>query len=1620
MFKPLLRTIPSLSGNVMIGCKVDRVQRSNKNKSMYVAAIQSAALYPTQNSVFTKKLNLNLATGKWEHDVRRFYHVFSDSFYKDNYIFNKKDYKLLDLFSASDPQDSRNKDYEFGCRRISYSELGYQMQFYAPIYIDNSDDLPDYFDIDIMLSANIKKTIRIMINHEDKLNYLRAYLHHYIDKINDDVVYCLHDSNQATYFGIDALNGGLVQIKDDVIGTIYNKQTTINNFDYMICNGFARNHLMMSQVIPLCFMFNISDVISRRERSKFYASPVRVRGHYIKNNIKYKMYDFDIDYTNYYPEYKYYQPSTGQFLWNVGHTTINESMSPMCNLDKPYEIDTNVMDIGYPSLRESKYYKYKYTNKITPMYSKWKLKLSSDEHPYITNMSWAYSALYTNNYKYGTFPTTFKDILPELYIHTNDDSTSNVVLPIGNNLDLYYTDETYVPQTTDDIRYNNDALKYNKLIGNYISEWYNMFTNLSSMMKNRNIWSRVSNRTSYYNGILYNFSSCTSDIDFNKFGVFMRVVFHEIDYAKMADIHLGNVVLSQSVASGYKIPQVSGLSTDITDGEITVPQDLYNLNNTLTSGTTYAHYDMLMIRDDEGKYVEASDFYNRNIYYKYDKVYAIIYDILTNGDYSSTERDINTFFDTLKRHRAGYIEGHPEININNCTERIAVVNNNNMFWDYYDKIVGAVKHMFMMSEYVYSEENINSQNSATEHNDFYWLCDKMYVTTNNSTEKKNVRSLYNTVSMSEDTEGKMSLFLKYDFISRYQLMYALTNTCRNIKYINQDICNSEFVERVMQAVQSLQTYNYVPYSTDNDITNTGYFVRSDHKIFANTITSDKLSDDTYTRDIIYVDTYNLKNYIQIYIDSKQEMLRITQLQDPGNTTLINALEHIIGVAQQELENINKLENINNNNNNKYKQLHEKYCQFVNRNHIKEYIRNLSTGIAQGETELTPDKNDKARFYMNNIYARFRIFVNDTTHQTIINNTSRNDNELQVRDIYVPLSELIIFDDYDLIDDFINHISETHDAVNGTKFTINIDRYKISDKIYDELDCSDYVYATTAQNKGYAVQSTIQLELCFKKNFIYLTHGLKEMITYLNDYDGNSFSYMYLYRANDNVDTSYDMMPMFVLKNDGKYYKPYKTDENETKIQEITTLDTCEICDIYACLTPLFTHDIYVNEDDSRILKQMLHTNKISEIKVINNKNISPDNENTPADNENISVDNENISDDNENISDDNEKIPDYIYIYSDNTVPCFVELTDEEFKTIGDDVQRYSVYMNNSIEVSRYNDLYNDELCKDIEFDEPSGLNIHRDGYAFYIITVDVDNSSNTFKIKNDENVRYIFDYINNVLVSQQYISSIFKKIHPFMKSEPFSDYIKKVKTIVFPTAFNINLNYVPIIYDNGYTEDSEKYRSYYNDETEDVQDPLLHIDYDKKTGMKLDPARVDKRIYDIKFINKRIRKIKLLRYFNYITPIISERENIQDCYGLKYKSYNGEINENNIYRRTENIYEYSGLYVKHKDNTVSQNIFAYEYKHFNDNKIFVMPTEISIHVNELLTYNELLEYEKDDVILKYFTNELNKYEYKKHEQNEALFLFNKYKVNCMSMPVKLNRSHTEKLYKLTYKFTLI
>jgi hypothetical protein len=66
-----------------------------------------------------------------------------------------------------------------------------------------------------------------------------------------------------------------------------------------------------------------------------------------------------------------------------------------------YSIKTefaNIMDMGFPSLNECRYKKYEKTNKISPNFSRWKLKYSPDEHPYITNFSSAFSQINTDHY----------------------------------------------------------------------------------------------------------------------------------------------------------------------------------------------------------------------------------------------------------------------------------------------------------------------------------------------------------------------------------------------------------------------------------------------------------------------------------------------------------------------------------------------------------------------------------------------------------------------------------------------------------------------------------------------------------------------------------------------------------------------------------------------------------------------------------------------------------------------------------------------------------------------------------------------------------------------------------------------------------------------------------------------------------------------------------------------------------------------------------------------------------------------------------------------------------------------------------------------------------------------
>ena len=267
MFKSLLRTLPTLSGNFSICCKLNDYNKITSND--YEVCVRDASILSLQDNQYNNEVSINLAKESYEFIIAKYYKLCSNVFYKENYSYNKDSYQKYDKYEVNSNNDARNKDYEFGCKRLHYSYNGYQFNFYAPFYINDLESLPEYFLLSIYMTDKLVKNIKIFINKEDSNNYLRKFLRKYCNNLDNKVIFCLPESKQATYFGINVKEGGFGQYIDNEFGNLYNTQNTINNFDYIICKGFERNHLIMKQIIPLSFSFNINDLFDDYERKVF-------------------------------------------------------------------------------------------------------------------------------------------------------------------------------------------------------------------------------------------------------------------------------------------------------------------------------------------------------------------------------------------------------------------------------------------------------------------------------------------------------------------------------------------------------------------------------------------------------------------------------------------------------------------------------------------------------------------------------------------------------------------------------------------------------------------------------------------------------------------------------------------------------------------------------------------------------------------------------------------------------------------------------------------------------------------------------------------------------------------------------------------------------------------------------------------------------------------------------------------------------------------------------------------------------------------------------------------------------------------------------------------------------
>ena len=509
MFKPLLRTLPSLTGNIKLACEInDYIDEGNNVYSTY---IRSASLQPLQNNLYNRRININLINGMWEYDVAKFYKYYSNYFYKQNFTFLYDDFAKLDLVSYNSNSDSRNKDYEFGCKHISYNNTGYMFDFFAPIYINSIDDIPDYLEIRLDFENGEYRKIKVHINTESNLNYLKIYIEKYLHKINRNVAYFISNTGRMIYYGIDVNNGGLVDIEDSHMSKYLNENTTVNNFDSELCAGFMNNKLIIRQILPLSFHFNIDDIISTYDKLYFVGHKVKITAYYYKNSSPCKFYDFDINYSNKpIVDYSY----NAQYQRFVTEYRLANGSSD----------NYNILDNDSVFSLHEKYVKsYYYTNAITPMYGAWKMMFSSDSCPYITNINYVYTNGSTN--LYGQFPKLFTKYDVDKYATLR-----------GTGL-ILYSDEIS--------KGDSDEIKEKKRLfrniqNMYISNWYTLLNkyeinddegnndDIINLLNNTNNWFKVENNYAYYKGILYNFNNCEHSNDIDYFGVFVKPTYSEV------------------------------------------------------------------------------------------------------------------------------------------------------------------------------------------------------------------------------------------------------------------------------------------------------------------------------------------------------------------------------------------------------------------------------------------------------------------------------------------------------------------------------------------------------------------------------------------------------------------------------------------------------------------------------------------------------------------------------------------------------------------------------------------------------------------------------------------------------------------------------------------------------------------------------------------------------------------------------------------------------------------------------------------------------------------------------------------------------------------------------------
>ena len=998
MVKPILRTIPSISGNVKLACGLSDYNKiDGTNFECYV---RNAYLMPISHTLAEHRCEVALLGSSFEFDIKKFYAKYSSKFFDTCFDYNKDDLKKI---NTSEIQYPRNIDFEFGCSRKLFEKGDTQFVFYAPLWIDNANDLPDYFMLNIRIKNNLydaERHIKIHINNSTQSdhNYLSVYLENYLKRIDGTCIFCLPKTGQATYYGIDVLKGGFKRAVDNIFNKNYELQNTINNFDAIISNGWKRNTMIVKQVMPLAFMFNLNDILSENDLKKYANAELYISGSYYKDGDELPMHDFSIDYTEFSQDVYQVNKKTGDFEY-----TRN---------------DTNLMNVGFPALNDGFFKKYEYSNKLAPKYMRWKLKYSDDEHPYITNMSWAFSAIQGSSYKYGTFPESFKPI------NIISDSNNNLILPLGAGI------------TSPSSPYYNDfklQQNYMNILNNHAVSWFNVIndindyqeltiTNPSSIVSwqtyyklvdgqyveytdeeledikyrftltvrnedhlrkikmyiNKSIfsfddWVDVVDDKAFCKGILYDLSKIYDTnprVDhIDKFNVFVRIHFTKINKNDLPNIKNAKYTLFANPKYSAKNNCIVSDSVyrNLNDGGVTTNMSsLYIYDGTVKQYKHTLNFDALFLENKEGTgdFIDMMnygiDLYEVNKYYKVSElINKLSTDEMLNFSYDAETIFTDPFY--TERMTTGY-------------EYLPIYRLDEVF-DKNDKML--------------------FKNEFQKHGD--WITESMYFSQGNNYSKTEFENAALKVLHEQVGDERMavSLYTKNTFVSYYTLCDILGDVMGENYGEWVDSYIGTFTE---YEFNPLLEYNNAPYAKE-------VFTRRDTctgKRYGDFIPRKYLDVD---RDLIYVDTYNMNNVIAHWNDlhAKSQADRIplyTNNSDYDYDIIDDYFDVLSDVGEEAVKYMFLEIGVNpgpealaefkrhhramacSSNNWNYVAMMAANSDTVNIYHRKQDDDGHYINVPAGEEE-----NPNYQFTFNSDYAEGPLFLSDYQYETLNDNNS---------------------------------------------------------------------------------------------------------------------------------------------------------------------------------------------------------------------------------------------------------------------------------------------------------------------------------------------------------------------------------------------------------------------------------------------------------------------------------------------------------------------------------------------------------------------------------------------------------------------------------------------------------